>query len=167
MARAPTTNTRTDHALSIRVGGVTVGRIQDWAPSHSRNISQVYEINVATKGGVYETIPGNISGLNISISRFDLYSSKMEQAWGPGFDIYMLSDQSTPLTINENWRNPDGTEETWTYTGCWFTSIGRSHSANGDRITRVNASLAYTRKYKSSELTTIGTRLVDDILEGL
>jgi len=167
MSRAPTINTRTDHSLSIRSGGRTVGRIQEWGPSHSRNVSQVYEINVATKGGVYETIPGNVSGLNISIVRFDLYKTKMEQAWGSGFDIHMLSDQHTPITINEHWKNPDGTEEIWTYTGCWFTNIGRSHSAVGDRITRVSASLAYTRKYKSSELTTIGLRLVDDILDGL
>lgn len=161
----PRTSIRTDHSLSIRSNGLTIGRIQEWAPSHSRNVVQTYEINGATSGGVYETVPGNVTALNISIVRYDLYASKMEQAWGGGFDIYMLSDQRNPLTINEVWKNPDGSEEVWAYTGCWFTHIGRTHSAQGDRITKVNASLAYTRKYKAATLSYVGNLLVESLPE--
>jgi hypothetical protein len=71
----------------------------------------------------------------------------MEKAWGPGFSIILLSDQATSLKILEAWKNPDGTTLTNVYDGCWFTQIGRTHSAQGDRITKVNASLVYTKKY--------------------
>lgn len=30
------------------------------------------------------------------------------------------------------------------YTGCWFTQLGRQHSAEGNRIVNVNATLVYT-----------------------
>lgn len=146
----PNTTTRTDHAISIRVGGITIGQIQDWNPQQSRGLTPAFELNSATSGEPYENIPGNLSGLTIGVNRYDLYTIKMEQAWGAGFDIQMLSDQSNPLTIQERWLVPNGAKETWIYTGCWFTSLGRNHSAQGDRITKVNASLGYVKKYRAA-----------------
>ena len=35
-------------------------------------------------------------------------------------------------------------EKNW-YSGCWFTSLGRTLSATGDRIVNVNATLVYTK----------------------
>ncbi len=149
---APHTITRTDHALSIRVNGQTIGHIQGWSPQQTRSITPIYEINSAGPGHVSENAPGIIGGLTISIERLDLYSKKMENAWGPNFSIVMLMDQHNPLSINERWDNPDGTTEIYTYTGCWFSSLGRSHSAQGDRITRANATLTYVKKYKVGEI---------------
>ena len=163
----PVTPTRTDHSLSIKVSGITIGRIQDWSPTQNRNVVSAYEINGASDGGIAEVIPGNMTNLTIAVTRFDLYASKMEEVWGPDFNIYMLNDQRNPLTIKEKWTNPDGSEESWLYTGCWFTSLGRSHSAQGDRITRVTASLAYTRKYKASELAAVGERVIEKLFSGL
>jgi hypothetical protein len=142
----PITATRSDHALTIRVGGLTIGRIQEWTPQQNRTITPVYELNSATSGEVVENVPGNIGGLTITVNRLDLFISKMEQAWGPNFNILMLTDQTTPLEIIERWDNPDGSSETWRYSGCWFSSLGRTHSASGDRIVKVNASLMYVRK---------------------
>lgn len=145
----PVTTTRTDHAISIRVDGITIGQIQDWTPQQSRTVTPSYELNSATSGEVYENIPGNIGGLTIGVNRYDLYTLKMEEVWGTNFNIQMLTDQTEPISVQEKWLIPDGTPEIWIYTGCWFTSLGRNHSASGDRITKVNASLMYVRKYRA------------------
>jgi hypothetical protein len=145
----PNTSTRTDHALSIRVDGVTIGQIQDWNPQQNRTVTPTYELNSATSGEVYENVPGNITGLTITVNRFDLYNKRMEQVWGTDFDIEMLTDQTNPIQVTEKWINPGGSPEKWVYSGCWFSSLGRTHSANGDRITKVNASLMYVKKYRS------------------
>lgn len=141
----PNTTTRTSHALAIRAGGVTVGQIQEWSPQQSRGVTPTYELNPATSGEVYENVPGNVSGLTLSVSRYDLFKKKMEQAWGPSFSIQMLTDQTNPLEITEKWSNPDGSTELLVYTGCWFTSLGRQHSATGDRIVMVRAQLVYQK----------------------
>jgi hypothetical protein len=138
--------------MTIRVNGVTIGQIQDWSPTQSRTVTPVYELRSDTSGTVIENAPGNISGLTLGVTRYDLYISKMEEAWGPGFKIEMLTDQINPLTIQEKWlSNPaTGATEVWKYEGCWFTSLGRTHSANGDRITKVNASFMYVKKSRAN-----------------
>lgn len=152
--KIPHVSTRTDHSLSIRVSGKTIGRIQDWSPQQARVVTPLYEVNSAGSGEIMEQIPGVMSGQTISVTRIDLYRKKMEEAWGAGFDITLLSDQKNPIRIDEHWLNPNGVIEVWSYLGCWFTSLGRAHSANGDRIVRVNATLAYTSKYKINEIKT-------------
>jgi hypothetical protein len=41
----PVTTTRTSHAVSIRVAGLTVGMIQSWNPQQSRTVTPVYQLN--------------------------------------------------------------------------------------------------------------------------
>lgn len=142
----PKTNTRLDHAVTITVDGKIIGLIQEWGPAQSRGMTPVYELNAASSGTILEYAPGNMSNQTITVNRYDLYTKRMEQAWGANFNIGMLSDQSVSLTILESWVNPDGTTLTNIYSGCWFQQLGRTHSANGDRITKVNASLVYTKK---------------------
>jgi len=145
----PITSTRTDHAISIRVNGKTIGQIQDWNPQQNRTITPTYQLDSAYSGEVFENVPGNITGLNITVNRFDLYNAKMEEVWGSNFDIQMLTDQTEPFNVVEKWLVPSGSPEQWIYTGCWFASLGRTHSANGDRITKVNASMMYVKKYSA------------------
>lgn len=151
----PSTRTRTDHAMSISVNGQTIGHIQDWTPQQSRTVTPVYELDDRTSGTVIENVPGNIGGLTIGVNRFDLFLSRMEQVWGIA-DMNMLTDQSQSITVREKWRTitdeNTGTEqfEYWTYEGVWFTSLGRTHSASGDRITKVNASFMYVRRVKTA-----------------
>lgn len=141
----PNTTVRTSHAVSIRVAGITIGQIQTWNPTQSRPATPTYELNSITSGEVYENVPGNMSGLTVNVTRYDLFNKRMEQAWGPKFSIVMLSDQRNPFSVVEKWINPDGVVFTNIYQGCWFTSLGRTLSATGDRIVNVNASLVYTR----------------------
>jgi len=150
----PSTLTRTDHAMVIKADGHIIGHIQDWTPAQSRTVTPVYELDSNTAGEVVENVPGNIGGLTISINRFDLFSHKMEDVWGKKHNyMVMLTDQKFPIEVHEIWRTVKdvsiGTTEItegWLYDGVWFTSLGRTHSANGDRITKVNAAFAYRRK---------------------
>lgn len=153
----PQTNTRTDHAMVIRANNTVVGHIQEWTPQQSLTITAVYQLgqlpNGITSGSVVENVPGNIGGLTIGVNRFDLYVDRMEDVWGMGIKgaITMLTDQYKPFEVIERWSMTDelgsvlGTES-WIYKGCWFNSLGRTHSAQGDRITKVNASITYAAK---------------------
>jgi len=140
----PNTSTATSHGVSIRVDGSTVGMIQTWVPSQNRPATAAYELNAANSGKVLEQIPGNLGGLTITVTRYDLFKSKMETVWG--FTMTMLSDQTNPIEIREKFQHPDGTVEVDVYTGCWFTSLGRNLGAQGDRIINVNAALVYKDK---------------------
>lgn len=144
----PTTTTATSHAVAIRANSVTIGLIQTWAPSQTRTVTPVYEINPATTGEIIENVPGNVGGTTIQVTRYDLFKSRMEQVWGPSFNINMLSDQTDPLLIQEKWTEPDGNIRVDQYEGVWFSSLGRNMAVQGDRLINVSATLNYTRKRK-------------------
>jgi hypothetical protein len=118
--------------------------IQTWVPSQNRPAVGVYELNAASSGKVLEQVPGNLGGLTITVTRYDLFRSRMESVWG--FNMVMLTDQTNPIEIREKFQHPDGTVEVDVYIGCWFTSLGRNLGAQGDRIINVNAALAYADK---------------------
>ncbi len=140
----PNTSVATSHGVAIRIDGQTIGMIQTWAPAQNRTVTPAYELNPASSGEVVEQVPGNLGGLAITVTRFDLFKSRMEQIWG--FEMTMLTDQTNPLEIREKTTHPDGTVVVDVFTGCWFTNLGRNLGAQGDRIINVSASLAYTRK---------------------
>jgi hypothetical protein len=140
----PNTTTATSHGISIRVDATDIGMIQTWAPAQSRPAVAVYELRSEVSGEVYEQVPGNLGGLTISVTRYDLFKSRMETIWG--FSMDMLTDQTNPIEIIEKLRHNDGVIEMWTYEKCWFTSLGRNLGAQGDRLINVNGALVYTRK---------------------
>ena len=134
--------------MVLRANGITVGVIQSWAPAQNRAITPIYEINVDTSGEPVENAPGNVGGLTIGVSRYDLYTQRMESAFGTP-DVEMLGDHNNPFTVLELWRFPNGNQEGRTYTGCWFSNLGRTYSATDARLVLVNASLAYVRKLRT------------------
>jgi len=149
MASIPNTHlkTRTNHSLAVRVRGITIGLLQTWNYALKRQVTPVYELNPDTTGEPVDNVPGNISDLDISVQRVDLYSSKMEEAFG-GINLNMLSDQNNPFEVVEVWKNPDGTVEQYVYEGCWFTSISRDNAVSSDRIVKATGSLKYIRRIR-------------------
>ena len=147
----PTTNTSTStsHSLTIVVNGVAVGNIKSWKPGQSRTITPIFELNVATSGAPIDNIPGNLGSLKIQVERYDLYHRRMEQAFSSA-DLVMLSLQDTFFQVSEQWIFPDNSVTSFLYTGCWFDSLGRQYSSDGDRVVLVNASLTYLSKVKTS-----------------
>lgn len=154
MGGVPETTVRSDNALAIRANGRTIGVVQTWVPSQSRNATDIYEFNPSNPSAIVEVVPGNMTGQTIQVSRYDLYNSRMEEVWGSTFNIKMLSDQTIALELREAWANPiDSTPypraESWVYSGCWFTQLGRNHAVQGDRVVLVNAQIRYTKRYQA------------------
>lgn len=150
MPHVPNTKVSTTHALTIKVNGHTIGLINGWNPTQSRTVTPIYEVGEDDSGNIKEYMPGNVGGLTISISRFDVYKIRMEEAFGTS-DLVMLSRQSEPFDVMEVWKFPTSSgnsEERFIYTGCWFTSLGRTLRSDDSRVVNVAATLVYTKKMK-------------------
>ena len=95
-------------------------------------------------------MPGNITGLTLTVQRYDIYKQRMEEAFGTP-DLVMLTRQNQPFDVIESWQMPGLTgKERFLYSGCWFTSLGRNLSSNDARVVNANATLMYTKKLKVS-----------------
>lgn len=143
----PDTLVRTSHSLTIRVNGVTIGLINGWNPNMNRQISPIYEINFESSGLPLENVPGNVQNLTVAVQRFDIWPTRMEQAFGT-IDLTMLSNQQAPFAVQEIWTSPSGSLEIWQYEGCWFEQIGRQFRSDDTRIVNVNATLRYVYRSK-------------------
>jgi hypothetical protein len=152
---APGTLVRTSHSLTIQVNGVIVGLINGWNPTISRTITPIYQIATyflgTRSGDPVEKVPGNVTGQTIGVQRYDIYTKRMEEAFGTS-DLMMLSSQLDPFDVIEKWQYPNtvlrpgGGVEMVYYKGCWLSNIGRNFRSDGDRIVNVNATLEYTRR---------------------
>lgn len=148
----PHTLVRTAHALTIKAAGKVVGLINGWNPSQGRTITPIFEVGEDDSGNPQECMPGNITGLTVGINRYDIYTQRMEEAFGTP-DLVMLTRQSEPFDVMEKWIvfTPSGpSEERFIYSGCWFNSLGRNIRSDDQRIVNVNASLTYTKKMKAA-----------------
>lgn len=154
--QVPFTSTITSHGLLIQVAGEAIGAITSFAPRQARTATPVFEFGGVTVGGgddiqadsgePYEIVPGNISGTELAIRRYDIYTKRFEQAFGTN-DLMMLTRQDRAIKLIEYWATPDGTLDfSYVYWGCWFTSLGREHSADGNRIVMASANVMYTRR---------------------
>jgi hypothetical protein len=120
-------------------------------------VTPVFEFGAITPGGgtnespsdsgePYELVPGNISGTSISIQRYDIYTNRFESAFGTQ-NLIMLTRQTNNMRFVELWQGPDqAIRYQNVYYGAYFTQIGRSLSATGDRITNVSGSAMYSRR---------------------
>lgn len=157
--QVPNTTTASNHGLFIQSAGLVVGAINEWSPNEGRTVTPTFDFGgtVTGTGDVppaageqYENVPGNITGTEITIARYDLFSSKFETAFGTP-DLVMLSAQIQPIQLREFFQAPDGSyNEQNIYYGAWFNRRGRRHDAKGDRIVMVNASAMYTRKRRAA-----------------
>ncbi|MCK5612104.1 hypothetical protein KAR91_60090 [Candidatus Pacearchaeota archaeon] len=180
MGRTPLTKVRTTHALTIKVNGITVGLINGWNATQGRTITPVFEVGTDDSGNPVELAPGNANGLTLSVSRYDAYIRRMEEAFGTP-DLTMLTRQNEPFQVIEAWAIPNvqnrnnfvnqvnagsvsretlnlkigdvsafTDQERFIYEGCWFTNIGRTLRSDDNRIVNSNATLMYTKKQKIS-----------------
>lgn len=146
MGTIPNTVARTSHAITLKtLSGQTIGLIKQWKPNLTREVTALYEINSATTGDPVENIPGNAKGLTIDIQRYDLYTVRMEQAFGSA-SINWITDQDNPFQIQEVWKFPNNNVEAWVYSGCWFNLIGRTFQSDDQRMVLVNAQLTYLKR---------------------
>jgi hypothetical protein len=143
----PQTYAITSHVITMLASdGSVIGMVNGWTPAQTRAIAPIFELNVATSGVPIENIPGNLGGLTLTVSRYDIYTDRMEQAFGtPDMDV--LTDQTTPFFVYEQWSNQDGTiYKAYAYTGCWFSNLGRAFRSDDNRVILVNATINYINR---------------------
>lgn len=156
MVAPPNTVTQLSHAMAIKAAGRTIGAINEWNPKINRTITELQEFGVVLTtyaerpGEPFEKVPGNVSGMQIEVRRYDIYTEQMEIAFGTP-DITMLSAQTTAFDVQELWTRPSNTGRYFIlYLGCWFSNIGRTITSTGDRVVNVNATLDYTHRRRES-----------------
>lgn len=140
----PNTRTASQHIISIRFRGVTIGLIQRWSPRQQRDMAPIYELNSLTSGRRVDIVPGNVSQLSIDVERYDLFTKRMHEAFGFDASAIHLSDHTNPFDVQEIWQLPSGLIIGTVYTGCWFSSIGRDYAATGDRVIMARGALEVT-----------------------
>jgi hypothetical protein len=154
----PNNKTASNLGLVIFSGGSTnptvIGAVSGFEPNQSRQGTHVYEFGTVTNtdqalGMPYEVVVGNVTGLECTVVRTDLYNAKFEKAWSAD-DLIVLANQLSELAIKEVWNAPNSSNtEMNNYIGCWFTTLGRRHSASTpDRIVTVNARFMYRNKVR-------------------
>lgn len=149
VAQVPRTRTRTSHGLLIRVaGGRVVGAVNGFTHTQTREVEDAFELNSTAVGyGPVDQIPQNITQRSLSIKRFDLWQRPMEEAFGVSGEFVTLADQSRPFVLRSIWRSPVGSllggRRVYEYTGCYFTSFGRTASTTDNRIINVDAEITY------------------------
>jgi hypothetical protein len=140
----PNTRTASQHIISIRLKGVTIGLIQRWSPRQTRRMTPIYEINQVTSGRRVDIVPGNVETLQIDVDRYDLFNTRMHQAFGFAASAINLADHTNPFDVQELWQLPSGLVIGTIYQNCWFTNIGREYTAQGDRVIMARGQLEVT-----------------------
>lgn len=155
--KVPFTTTVTSHGLLIQSApGIPVGAITSWRTRQARKTQELYEFGAVTVGGgddilgdsgeAYEIVPGNVGNTTISVRRYDIYTNRFEKAFG-SFDLQMLTRQDKAIRLIEFTTGPtDELSFKYVYYGCWFTSLGREYSADGNRVVMADAEAVYTRR---------------------
>lgn len=146
--------TRLSHSITIRAGGRAIGAIYELSEDLNVGLKPLYGLGTfeqpgqygARSGDPYEIAPGNMQPIKLSISRYDLVTSLMEEAFGTGFDLTILSNQDVGLDIVQIERRRDGSSGGIAWRGCWFETLGRKIGAEGDRVISVSATIQATTK---------------------
>lgn len=154
MVAPPNTVAQLSHAMVIKARGITLGALNEWNPRINRTLTDLYEFGPVTgefaqnPGEPFEVVPGNVSGMQVDVRRWDLYSEQLETVFGTP-DITMLSNQFSSFGMREAWTTP-ATQQNYArlYGGCWFQDIGRSIDAKGDRTINAGGTIRYTRRDK-------------------
>lgn len=148
----PNTLAQLSHGMVIRTEGTTVGAVNEWNPRINRTLTDLYEFGpVDTRysqisGEPFEVVPGNVSGMQIDVRRWDLFASQIETAFETP-DITMLSNQFDAFSVREAWTSPSNLNNfIRNYKGCWFQDVGRTMDAKGDRTINAGGTIRYTRR---------------------
>ena len=112
-------------------------------------------------GVPFEIVPGNVSGMQIDIRRWDLYAEQFDGSTTagsafptPANNLVMLSNQFTSFGIREKWFTPQNSSAInydRIYAGCWFQDTSRTISATNDRTINVGGTIRYTRRDRLPE----------------
>jgi len=144
----PQTVTKTSHGVQIKCRGVAIGSISSFVPGPwRREFTHIYELNPLSSGHPVDVVPNNLSGFEIRVSRYDIWTDPFEKVFGGDMSIFeALGNQDRPFEIYQFFWHPDGYKEISIYRGAWIREVGRTYDAGRDRVILVNGSMVYLRK---------------------
>ena len=150
-AAAPITTAQLSHAMVIRTNGVTIGALNEWNPRINRTLTDLFEFGQVTgpyasnPGEPFDVVPGNVTGMQVDVRRWDLYTQQAETVFGP--QVEMLSNQFAAFGMREVWTSPGNLNDyTMIYSGCWWQDLGRTLDAKGDRSINAGGTIRFTRR---------------------
>lgn len=145
MARLPQTRTEVFYSYVILVGGVPIGTLKEFTPSHTRTFEHVREI--LTNGGeIFEIAPG-VPTYTLTMNKVRLYKNTIMTAFG--ILEQDIQKQVRALDVVETiWTPQDMPNEavtgsgytadgeghvgpSITYQDCWITDWGKTVSSDG------------------------------------
>lgn len=159
-SRIPDTTTRTTYGLTIhaQIGNrrAVIGAVNQIGQRQARQVEDVFEVNADSLGFPVELIPHVLSTRQITIARYELWREPIEKVFGVPAELVSLADQTTPISLRLQFRDPGGSDlvsilntETFgsalkviEFFGCYMTDIGRTLSAD-NVIVRADASLTW------------------------
>lgn len=136
------TVTRTSHSVTIRSGGRTIGAINSFEVSRSKDIKENFYISPLPSGQPQEIIPLNTKDRKIKISRYELYRRPFEDRFGD-FDLIKLSNQRNRFSIMEKLVDPTNRSKVIGYSDCYFISLGYKYASDGDMVVMVDAEIVF------------------------
>lgn len=149
VSNPPNTLIATSHGIQIVAKGKVVGAIVKWAiDPYTRSFTKVYELNYASSGHPIDLVPGNLDGFKISVSRYDIWKRKFEEAFVNASIEEALGLQDTPFEVNQYLLRPDGEKELVVYRGAWLSKVGRTYDSTADRIIKVDGEITFLRREK-------------------
>jgi hypothetical protein len=148
----PETRARLTHAYTLRTSkNQIIGGVFRTVVRQARRVDFKYEIDVNGHGKPTDVVPEEMTAQTLSITRWDLYTSLMEEALGTD-EIIVLTDQRRGLRLREQWLAPtsilNSRGRRYQYGPCFFTDLGRELGAEGPRTVSVNAELVWLDRKK-------------------
>jgi hypothetical protein len=110
-------------------------------------LEEEYEVNALAIGLPRAIVPQNLLTRSITLERYDLYASTLEQLLGievDGIEGLSLASNAGPLALHVYKTSPiTGQVQTRVYQGCYCESVGRTVDAKNNTIVGANAVLRW------------------------
>lgn len=136
--------TKSTHWVVIRANGKIVGRIQSFAPTQSRTITRIFELNRYSTGRGVDLVPGVVNDDVVDVEGLELWTEPLEEALGASSSgiLASLADQYIPFEFEEVWERPDGGRQTITYYGSFLENINpEAMQGGGDKVYKKRAKI--------------------------
>ena len=146
----PESLVRTSHGIQIKVRGEVIGAIKSWSPdAYTRGFTHVWELNPLSSGHPIDLVPGNLGGFTVRVDRYDIWKEPFEKVFGGDISLMeALGNQQRGFECYQYLWHPDSFKELVVYRNCWFSSISRSYTSDGDRIIVASGTLHFLRRDK-------------------
>lgn len=151
----PQTTTRLSYGFTLHTAiqgrrPRIIGTLQNVRFAQGRQIDDEYEVEANSTGLPIEMVPQALNRREVTFTRFDTYSTLLEQIFGDG-EIVTLLDSAHPLLLREVWKDPSGffstTTRAYQYTNVKIENYEREVRVD-NRIVVTNITLRWGNRIR-------------------